>query len=98
MKYLTKITLIFALITSNVGYGRSIPEINRFLMDEIKKLSVILGDSENGRRTFKPGPISGGIVPEYELSEFSLIMKAPVGFDVFFGKIELVPAVEMVWK
>ena len=89
--------LIIALlgVQSVPAQAKVIPEVRRFMTDEIKKIAVGLRDPDGNMETPQPGPVGNGFA---ELAVFRLRIKAGFGFDVFFGWLTLEPQIELYWQ
>lgn len=79
---------------SGVAQARTVPEVQRFLKEEIVKLDTVA----------PPGPVraedgtTAGRLGDYTLSLFRLRVNAEFGFDVGVAKVTLVPGAEFFWE
>ena len=95
MKKAILITIALLGVQSMPAHAREIPEVRRFMTDEIKKIAVGLRDSDGNMESPRPGPVGNGFA---ELAVFRLRIKAGFGFDVFFGRLTLEPQIELYWQ
>jgi hypothetical protein len=92
VKHLIPLAFAFAALASTAE-GRTVPEVQRFLKEEIVKLDAVA----------PPGPVrldgdGRDGLGDYSLSLFRLRVQAEFGFDVGVAKVTLVPGAEFFWE
>ena len=94
-----KKTWLLALVLTGLSAGsaqaRNIPEVRRFMTEEITRIAHALQESD-GTMGSPIGPHS--TYSNFQLSVFRLRIKAGIGFDVFFGRLTLEPQIELFWQ
>jgi hypothetical protein len=73
-----------------VATADTIPQVQNFLQAEIGRLA-------------EASPLQGRLLDNrersaFEFAKFKLRLRAEVGFDMEFGKISLVPGLELTWE
>jgi hypothetical protein len=84
--FLAPLTLVLAVADAN---ARPVPEVQRFLQEEITKLAAAGAPPVGG---------AGGTYGEYELALFRLRLRAELGFDVGAARVSVEPVAEFFWE
>ena len=84
--------LLLGSLSAGVARADPVPEVQRFLQEEIVKLQTV-----QDPRIGPPGAYAHGTYG-YNLTSFRLRLRAEFGFDVGVAKVTLQPFAEFFWE
>lgn len=90
MKSIVTAALAAAFLAAAPAEAKVIPEMQKFLKDEIMKLDKVSEPTV--------GEEGGTYAGNYKLSLFRLRLRAELGFDIGVAKVTVEPVAEFFWE
>ncbi len=96
------LTSLFALSMGWFSFAQAeiIPELRDFISGEIETISQAINDSSGNGGEASSDEVANGDQDQEMMffRRFLIRIRAMVGFDQQFGKIQVLPEVELVWQ